>query len=419
MKGSTIKGAARAILAGLITASCAYLPAFAGEVSWPSFMWQDPGSAPALQKLKKTFEADDDANKINDAFVPISVFWEKQLSDVINGNAPDIVTLYDTDVRAYIERGLLEPLDEQLKAAGFNSTDLVPSRKLAEKGGKLYAVPWVTNARALFYNEKLFNDAGLKPPTNVDEFYAAAKALTDPEARQFGFALPAKPGSGNTMYIEIMPLIAGFGGGFFKDGKPSADSPETIAALKLYQRLYAENLIPRGVDLVNYRNMFAQGKIGMYASGSFMASVTANANPEVYKNLRAEVLPFPGHQTISVNVFFGIPKTAKNKELAAKVLMRMLSDDMQLKIAQAGKAHPGRKDVLPASFFDQNPWFKAFQEATQTAKSYAPEGAEQYGDEIVKIVTANIEAMLFNNVSPEETAARIQTALTDFMATKK
>jgi ABC-type glycerol-3-phosphate transport system substrate-binding protein len=165
--------------------------------------------------------------------------------------------------------------------------------------------------------------------------------------------------------------------------------------------------------------MFAQGKIAMYASGAFMAGVVAKANPQVYENLRAMPLPFPGDQTISVTVFLGIPKGAKNKDLAGKVLVRLLKDDMQVKIAEIGKAHPGRKGLLPPSFFDQNPWFKAFERATLTARSYAPEGVEQYGSEVIKMIAEHVEEMLFNNVSAEETASHLQTALESFVASKK
>ena len=121
---------------------------------------------------------------------------------------------------------------------------------------------------------------------------------------------------------------------------------------------------------------------------------------------------------MSITAFLAVPKAAKNKDLAAKLLMRLLKEDMQAAIVTIGKTHPGRLGVIPASFVQENPWFKAFEQATLTARSYAPEGAEQYGNEIVKIVAEHIEAMLFKGVSAEETGAALQKALSDFMATK-
>ncbi|MDK1493711.1 sugar ABC transporter substrate-binding protein [Sinorhizobium sp. 7-81] len=390
----------------------------AADIEWPSFLWNDPGLAPALKELKGTYEKEHPQDHINNVLIPVSTFWDKQFADVSNGNPPDIGTFYDPDVRSYIEQGLLETLDDYLGAAGIDRSSFVPTASLGQKDGHIYAVPVVVNARALFYNEKLFREAGLQPPKDSATFLEAAKKLRQPAAQQFGYATASKPGNASLNYIEISPLIVGFGGGFFKEGRPSANSPETIAALKLYKQLFDENLIPRGVETGVYRDMFAHGKVGMYAAGSFIAGVVENADKDVYKDLRAVPLPFPGHQTVSVTVFLGIPKGAKNKDAAAAVLMRMLKDDFQLKIAQIGKAYPGRVNMLPATFFDQNPWFKAFESASLSARSYAPEGAEQYGPEIIKIVSEGVENMLFQGLSPEETANSLQQKLTTFIATK-
>ena len=291
--------------------------------------------------------------------------------------------------------------------------------ELARKGGKIYAVPFQINARALFYNEKLLKEAGVEPPRSFSEFQAAIRKLRKPEAQQFGFATVSKPGAANLVYIEIMPIVAGFGGGFFRAGQPSAAAPETVAALRFIKGAYDDQLIPRGMDTATYRQLFVQGKVGMYATGGFFASVVASGNKDTYEHLRAMPLPFPSGRTMSITVFLAVPKAAKNKDLAAKLLMRMLKDDMQAVIVNLGKTVPGRVGMIPASFIQENPWFKAFEQAALTAKSYAPEGAEQYGAEITKVVAEHVESMLFKGVSAEATGSNLQKALTDFMVTKK
>ena len=390
----------------------------AADVLWPSFMWGEPNNEPVMTLLKQKFEAENPGNTVKSVTVPIAAFWDKQFADIASGNAADVATMYDPDVRAYVEADLLESLDSYLAAASIPMDKLVPTEKLAQKGGKTYAIPFQINARALFYNDKLFREADVQPPKNVDEMMAAIRKLRKPEAQQFGYATISKPGAANLLYIEIMPIVVGFGGGFFKDGKPSANSPQTVAALKFLKTLYDEQLIPRGMDTPTYRQLFVQGKVGMYATGAFFASVTATGNKETYADLRSEPLPLPSGQTMSITVFLGVPKAAKNKDLAAKLLMRMLKDDMQAVIVTMGKTHPGRIGVIPASFVQENPWFNAFEQATLTARSYAPDGAEQYGNEIVKIVAEHVEAMLFTGVSAENTGENLQKALTTFIAPK-
>jgi multiple sugar transport system substrate-binding protein len=410
----------RSLAASLPLAILLALPmtTLAADILWPSFMWGEPNNAPVMTLLKDKFEQENPGAVVKSVNVPLAVFWDKQFADVASGNAPEIVTMFDPDVRAFIEADLLEPLDSYLAATGVDVGRLVPTEKLAQKNGKTYAIPFQINARAMFYNEKLFQEAGISAPTNIDEMTAAIRKLRKPDAQQFGYATISKPGAANLLYIEIMPIVAGFGGGFFKDGKPSANSPQTVAALRFIKTLYDDQLIPRGMDTQTYRQLFVQGKVGMYATGAFFASVVNNGNKETYANLRAMPLPMPGGSTISITAFLGVPKAAKNKEQAAKLLMRLLMDDLQAAIVSMGRTHPGRLGMIPASFTQENPWFKAFEQATLTAKSYAPEGAEQYGNEIVKLVAENVEAMLFNNVSPETTANNLQKALADLMATK-
>src|SRR5262249_44170109 len=158
-------------------------------------------------------------------------------------------------------------------------------------------------------------------------------------------------------------IVAGFGGGFFKDGKPNATAPETIAALRFIKSLHDEQLIPRGMEVNAYRQLFIEGKVGMYSTGAFFAASVASGNKETFAHLHAIPLPFPSGKTISITVFLGVPKAARNKDLAARLLMRMLKDDIQERIVTVGKTVPGRVGMIPASFAVDNKWFKAFEQA--------------------------------------------------------
>jgi multiple sugar transport system substrate-binding protein len=389
------------------------------EISWPSHQWGEANNAPVMLELKKKFEEENPGHTVRNITIPQAAFFDKQFADVAAGNPADVATLYDPDIRAYIEADLLEPLDDYYATAGINIDTLIPTRALAQKNGKIYGVPFQINARALFYNEKLLQDVGLQPPKDFAEFQSAIRKLRKPEAQQFGYATVSKPGNSPVFYVEIMPIVVGFGGGFFKDGAPNATAPETIAALKFLKSVYDEQLIPRGMEINAFRQMFIEGKIGMYATGGFFAGSIANGNKETFANLNAIPLPFPSGKTIAITVFLSVPKAAKNKELAARLLLRMLKDGMQQTIVAVGKTVPGRVGMIPTGFVQENRWFRAFERAALTATSYAPQGVEQYGGEIVKIVVEHVEEMLFKNTPVEESAGRLQKALGDFIATQK
>src|SRR5215470_19516910 len=153
----------------ILAVLCWSLTTNAAEISWPSFMWGEPNNEPVMTLLKQKFEAENPGNTVKSAIVPIAAFWDKQFADIASGNPADVATMYDPDVRTYIEADLLEPLDSYLAAAGIAVDRLVPTERLAQKGGKVYAIPMQINARALFYNEKLLKDAGVAPPKNIEE----------------------------------------------------------------------------------------------------------------------------------------------------------------------------------------------------------------------------------------------------------
>ena len=408
-----------AVAAALLSSLALPDPARAADITWPSHQWGEANNAPVMLELKRRFEQENPGNTVQNITVPQAVFFDKQFADIAAGNPADVATMYDPDIRAYIEADLLEPLDAYYAAAGIAIDTLIPTRTLAQKDGKIYGVPFQINARALFINERLLNEAGLQPPRTFDEFQAAVRKMRQPDKVQFGYATVSKPGNAAVFYIEIAPIVAGFGGGFFKDGKPNATAPETVAAMKFIKSLHDQELIPRGMEINAYRQLFIEGKVGMYATGAFFAASVANGNKDTFAHLNAIPLPLPRGKTTAITVFLGVPKAAKNKDLAARLLIRMLKDDIQTRIVTVGKTVPGRVGMIPESFVADNKWFKAFEQAALTATSYAPQGAEQYGAEIAKIVVEHIEGMLFSGLSADEAAQRLQKALDAFIASKR
>jgi multiple sugar transport system substrate-binding protein len=389
------------------------------ELTIPSILWSSPANVSYVTELKAAFEAANPSVAVSTPPVPSNVFFDKQLADVSAGNPPDIATLYDPDMRAYLEGGLLEPLDDILASARVAIPDLIPTASLAVKDGRVYGIPMQMNVRELLVNTRLLEEAGLTPPRTLDDFNAAVRRLRNPARQQFGFATLSRPGGAGGNFIEMAPIVVGFGGGFFRNGRPSANAPETAAALAFMKQLYDENLIPRGLDFDTYRQLFVQGRIGMYAVGPFLAASAQLVNPETYRVLSSALLPFPGNRTISVTVFFALIRGARNKPVAERFLATMLQDQWQRRVVEVIKASPARRGMVPASFVEQNPWFRAFADGEAMAVSYAPEGAEQYGNEIARIVNEHVEAMLFRGVAVAQTVETLQRALEEFIATKQ
>ncbi|MER9890116.1 extracellular solute-binding protein [Mesorhizobium sp. M0114] len=153
--------------------------------------------------------------------------------------------MFEIDMAAYLEADLLEPLDKYVEAAGVSLDQLNSSHKAAVKDGHIYAITRDVNPNVLMINGQMLRDAGVSIPTNVDELLDAAEKLRNPAKQQFGFYSLSTSGPAQEAYLRTAPIIYGFGGAWFKEGQPTANSPETIAALKFIKKVYDENLVPR------------------------------------------------------------------------------------------------------------------------------------------------------------------------------
>src|ERR671922_172170 len=80
-------------------------------------------------------------------------------------------------------------------------------------------VPALIDNLAVVYNKDLFDDAGLDHPSpdwTWEDFRAAAKALTDPAEKRFGFSYPMDASEDSVWHYD--PLLWQNGGGVVPEG---------------------------------------------------------------------------------------------------------------------------------------------------------------------------------------------------------
>lgn len=107
--------------------------------------------------------------------------YYSKLSNMISvGKAPDVFIISPgCHLDDYVEPGMVAKLDEYL-ADGWRDTfvsDSVFAGCRYDDG--IYAVPLNIAAACMFYNKKMFDDAGVSVPTTFDELLAACQKLQD------------------------------------------------------------------------------------------------------------------------------------------------------------------------------------------------------------------------------------------------
>lgn len=91
---------------------------------------------------------------------------------------PDVIEGLLEDTAAYVQKGYIEPLDDRFAAwedsSQFVESTLAPLRI----NGKLYGIPYNTNARAMLYRKDIFEEHNLKVPETWGEFIETAREIT-------------------------------------------------------------------------------------------------------------------------------------------------------------------------------------------------------------------------------------------------
>jgi multiple sugar transport system substrate-binding protein len=225
---------------------------------------------------------------------------QKVLTAIRGGSYPDIVYLYGSWAANVARTPKAVDLAPLIKSdPSINWQDFWPAeRQAVTVGDKVVGVPALVDNLALVYNKKLFDQAGIEYPTadwTWDDFRNAAKRLTDPGAKQFGWAYVADASEDTVWRFDALLWQAG-GDILTPDLQQAAFNSDAgvKAATLLQQMATVDHSIYLDNGNGNYANLFNSGKIAMLFTGPWdLASF-----PDVSYGI--QVLPGDtNHQTIS------------------------------------------------------------------------------------------------------------------------
>ena len=90
----------------------------------------------------------------------------------------------NTEMTKYMAAGAFQDLASDSAVDPELGTWLEGLAASGRFGGKLYGVPYYAGSRVVTYRTDLFKKAGIKVPTSLAEFTAAARKLGEPERRE-------------------------------------------------------------------------------------------------------------------------------------------------------------------------------------------------------------------------------------------
>jgi len=188
-----------------------------------------------------------------------------QAGDVVAGRKAseyDVIAVEGTwlpDLVAFgVVRDLTDSLAEKLRQ------DLWPGLLSAMScEGRVYAMPWVYDARCLLANRPLCAELGVKEfPATWDELFAQAEII---RTRETGMVPLAVAWDGDDLLTDYLACLAALEGG----ASDSLDTPAGLNALVLMRRAVAEHVVQTGAleaDAGEAQAIFVRGE-AVYALG--------------------------------------------------------------------------------------------------------------------------------------------------------
>ena len=324
--------------------------------------------------------------KVKLEVVPWADLLNRILTAATSGQGPDILNIGNTWSASLQSTGALLPWDaKNFEAIG--GKDRFVESALGSTGAQAQdpaAVPLYSMAYALYYNKKMFKDAGIeKPPATWDELIATGQRLT-----KDGKAAIGVEGSNLSNNIhQVFVLGKQHGADFFTaDGKADFTSDSAVAAVKQYVDLMATHKIvaPGNAEYAQNQSLsdFAKDRTAMVlwqtASATFKAQ---GMNDDEWGVAPAPVpsgTPGAGKQTNSMvaGINLAVFKNTKNLDGAMKFVKFMTSDEEQKTLNKAyGSIPPVKTAQQDPAFSD--PALAVLRDTLATSASALPQVPEE------------------------------------------
>ncbi|WP_157245002.1 ABC transporter substrate-binding protein [Nonomuraea typhae] len=328
---------------------------------------------PALEALVKKFNDTHPGVRIEMNIMTWDVLFQKLLPAFTSGNGPDLVAFDDAHIGRFAAKGVLAPLDdwytEEQKASLVK-----PAVEATVFKGKHYAVPMTFTPILMYYNKKLFKDAGLdpaKPPVTWRDWQAALKKLTkdtngDGRPEQYGTALP------DHQTIQVWPILLWGNGGDLL----SLGSPQSVQAVQQWSDLIVKDRIsPTGLGGADADKLFQTGKAATNITGPWMTTGFKEAGLDFGVAMvpagPAGPVTLAGASSFVVNAEAG-----EAKQKAAREWFTFWNSRQSQIEWSNGSGFPGvRTDVTPADT-KANPYVAQFAAHSAKARVLLPGQAE-------------------------------------------
>ncbi|MFH9467404.1 extracellular solute-binding protein [Streptomyces clavifer] len=305
--------------------------------------------------------------------------------------APDVIRSEVAWTPDFANLGYLAPLDGT-SALKDEKDFLAQAAASTRYDGKTYAVPQVIDSMGIFYNKKIFKEAGVEPPATIADLKAVSKKIKDKTGKT-GLYL-----RGDDPYY-FLSFLYGEGGDLVnaKDKAVTVDSPEGVKAFKVVKDLVDSGTAKTDATdgWENMMQSFKNGDVAMMINGPWAVGDTLTGKEFTDKaNLgistvpagsAAQGAPQGGH---NLAVYAG----SKNLDASYAFVEYMTSVESQAQTAGELNLLPTRTSVYSKQEAADSEIVQFFKPVVETAveRPWIPEAGSLFaplGTEYTKVLT--------------------------------
>ncbi|MEM8630312.1 MAG: extracellular solute-binding protein [Pseudomonadota bacterium] len=227
----------------------------------------------AMEQLIENFQEANPDITVKMTHFPYADYRTKVAAAIPAGEGPDVVQLFYGWLNDYKAAELIQPLPAETFPADQISEEFFPMVGAMREGDNYWALPTAVRSLALFYNERLFEEAGIDaPPETLDELVEVAKKLTKTDS------------AGNLTQVGITAGMNAQDHHWFREvlirqmgGEPYLDDYKTVnynseagqKALEFYTGLVSDHGVTAYGFMDEPQAAFKAGRAGMHIDGSF------------------------------------------------------------------------------------------------------------------------------------------------------
>ncbi|MEV6399899.1 ABC transporter substrate-binding protein [Streptomyces sp. NPDC051907] len=290
---------------------------------------------------------------------------------------------------------------------------LPPVVDTATFDGRLYAVPYVTNAGLLYYRKDVLEKEGVSPPRTWAELAEQARTIAPKHGMQ-GYAGQFLPYEGLT--VNATEAVHSAGGSILADdgARVTVDSAAARSGLEFLADGVRDGWISR--DSLGYKEeesrlAFQEGRLLFLRNWPYVHSLASAPGSKVAGRFGA--VPLPGPTGAGTSVLGGsnlaVSSHSRHPESAADLIAYLTSERVQRQVLTRGSLPPVR-----AALYEDPDLIKAFPylpTLRQSVLAAEPRPKSARYDQVSLAVQAVVQDVMALRQTPREAVPRLTREL--------